>query len=60
MSGSTESVSKQPTQLNVELNSLFRKKSYNDAFIVEYSERIQNFQENIWPICRYQKDRWNA
>ena len=20
---------------------------YNDAFIVEYSERIQNFQENI-------------
>ena len=36
----------------VHINPLFDKKSaYFDIAIVELSEPIQNFQENIWPIC---------
>ena len=36
----------------VYINPLFDKESaYFDIAIVELSEPIQNFQENIWPIC---------
>ena len=36
----------------VHINPLYNEKSaYYDMAIVEFSERIDNFQENIWPIC---------
>ena len=36
----------------VHINPLFNEESaYFDIAIVELSEPIRNFQENIWPIC---------
>ena len=36
----------------VHINPLYNGKSaYNDIAIVEFSESIEPFQENIWPIC---------
>ena len=36
----------------VYINPLYNEVSaYYDVAVVEFSERIANFQENIWPIC---------